>query len=303
MKERVVFFSDAIIAIILTIMVLELPIKYAANGALNYPSLFRAIGIYFISFCFVANVWFQTAYAFNAIDKVKNKTLVIYMLQLFSLSLVPSATRLLIEDTTQETLLIYGVLTLAVTFMVRRMVVSLTKQAIQEPSLQKRRVDELNRQDMFSLIARLVLLGVGWYFVEPVLIIYLILPILAFLQNIADREEDNFVEALTPEQRSMYFEDRGDSFRMAAKRYSQLLRESLKDGDNENRWSTLMDEWDKRINQEAVNKEEQLKQATDEKVKTKLDFELSQLKQQQQAINMQRQRLQQRAAKIKHHKE
>ncbi|MGG5319114.1 TMEM175 family protein [Enterococcus sp. AZ072] len=73
MKERVVLFSDAIIAIILTIMVLELPIKYAANGALNYASLFRAIGIYFISFCFVASVWFQMAYAFNAIEKVKNK--------------------------------------------------------------------------------------------------------------------------------------------------------------------------------------------------------------------------------------
>ncbi|MGX7182273.1 TMEM175 family protein [Enterococcus pallens] len=303
LKERVVLFSDAIIAIILTIMVLELPIKYGTNGALNYPSLFRAIGIYFISFCFVASVWFQMAYAFNAIEKVKNKILVVYMLLLFFLSLVPSATRLLIEDTTQETLLIYGVLTLIVTFTARRMAVSLTKQAIQDPSLQKRRVDELNRQDMFSLLARLVLLVIGWYLVEPVLIIYLILPILAFMQNVADREEDNFVETLTPEQRSMYFEDRGGDLRTAAKRYSQLLRESLKDGDNQNRWSSLMEEWDKRVNQELSTKEQQLNQATDEKEKAKLTFEVAQLKKQQQAISMQQQRYQQRAARVKHQKE
>ncbi len=35
MKERVVVFGDAIIAIILTIMVLELPIQYAVSGEFN----------------------------------------------------------------------------------------------------------------------------------------------------------------------------------------------------------------------------------------------------------------------------
>lgn len=35
MKERVVVFGDAIIAIILTIIVLELPIQTAANGAVD----------------------------------------------------------------------------------------------------------------------------------------------------------------------------------------------------------------------------------------------------------------------------
>ncbi|MGG5319115.1 hypothetical protein IGI49_003780 [Enterococcus sp. AZ071] len=179
------------------------------------------------------------------------------------------------------------------------MVVSLTKQAIQDSESQKRRVDELNRQDMFSLISRLVLLVIGWYLVEPVLIIYLILPILAFMQNVADREEDNFVETLTPEQRSMYFEDRGGDLRTAAKRYSQLLRESLKDGDNKNRWSALMDEWDKRVNQELSTKEQQLNQVTDAKEKAKLTFEVAQLKKQQQSIGMQRQRYQQRTARVR----
>ena len=134
MKERVVVFGDAIIAI-----------QTAANGAVDLYSLFGAVGIYFISFCFVANLWFQTGYAFNKINQVKNKDLVIYLLLLFFLSLVPSATRLLIEDTTKQTLLIYGVLTLNVTLVMRRLIVALTGQAIKDQEQRKRRISELNK--------------------------------------------------------------------------------------------------------------------------------------------------------------
>lgn len=158
MKERVVVFGDAIIAIILTIIVLELPIQTAANGVVDLYSLFRAVGIYFISFCFVANLWFQTGYAFNKIDQVKNKELVIYLLLLFFLSLVPSATRLLIEDTTKQTLLIYGVLTLIVTGIMRRLIVALTAQAFKEEKQRKRRINELNRQDLLAIGFRVLVL-------------------------------------------------------------------------------------------------------------------------------------------------
>lgn len=153
MKERVVVFGDAIIAIILTIIVLELPIQTAANGMVDMSSLFRAVGIYFISFCFVANLWFQTGYAFNKIEQVKNKDLVIYLL-LFFLSLVPSATRLLIEDTTKQTLLIYGVLTLIVTFVMRRLIVALTGQALTDNEQRNQRFHELNRQDLVAISFR-----------------------------------------------------------------------------------------------------------------------------------------------------
>ena len=60
MKERVILFSDAVIAIILTVMVVEFPVK-VVNGHIQLAPLFMTIGIYFISFCFVANIWFQTA--------------------------------------------------------------------------------------------------------------------------------------------------------------------------------------------------------------------------------------------------
>ena len=285
MKERVVVFGDAIIAIILTIIVLELPIQTAANGVVDMYSLFRAVGIYFISFCFVANLWFQTGYAFNKIDQVKNKDLVVYLLLLFFLSLVPSATRLLIEDTTKQTLLIYGVLTLIVTFVMRRLIVALTGQSLKDAEQRKRRVNELNRQDLLSIGFRIVVLIFGLFYVRPALIIYLILPILAFLQNIIDREEDNLIATLDDEQQADYFQDRNQVWGNPMRRYSTLLRDSMKaNGDYDpDRWKQIMSDWEGYINNEINQKKQQLS-SMNEHDKRRAENEIDRLEKQKQKM-------------------
>ncbi|MCD1024234.1 TMEM175 family protein [Enterococcus sp. SMC-9] len=288
LKERVLVFSDAIIAIILTIMVLEIPIKYASSGDIVWQTLLSAVGIYFISFCFVANLWFQTAYAFNRIEQVKNKSLVVYLLLLFFLSLVPAATRILIEDTTQQTVLIYGILTLIVTVLMRRLVTALTKQSITEINLQKRRVDELNRQDMLSFIARLIILIIGLVQVHVALVIYLALPILAFLQNMIDREEDRFVDTLDQTEQADYFADRNQIWGSSMKRYSKLLRDSLKDPNEKDgqQWEDIMKEWLGKVDQEIAMRQKAMKTAS--------THEQEHLQQEINRLQMQKSRLQER---------
>lgn len=288
LKERVLVFSDAIIAIILTIMVLEIPIKYASSGDIVWQTLLSAVGIYFISFCFVANLWFQTAYAFNRIEQVKNKSLVVYLLLLFFLSLVPAATRILIEDTTQQTVLIYGILTLIVTVLMRRLVTALTKQSITEINLQKRRVDELNRQDMLSFIARLIILIIGLFQVHVALVIYLALPILAFLQNMIDREEDRFVDTLDQTEQADYFADRNQIWGSSMKRYSKLLRDSLKDPNEKDgqQWEDIMKEWLGKVDQEIAMRQKAMKTAS--------THEQEHLQQEINRLQMQKSRLQER---------
>lgn len=288
LKERVLVFSDAIIAIILTIMVLEIPIKYASSGDIVWQTLLSAVGIYFISFCFVANLWFQTAYAFNRIEQVKNKSLVVYLLLLFFLSLVPAATRILIEDTTQQTVLIYGILTLIVTVLMRRLVTALTKQSITEINLQKRRVDELNRQDMLSFIARIIILIIGLFQVHVALVIYLALPILAFLQNMIDREEDRFVDTLDKTEQADYFADRNQIWGSSMKRYSKLLRDSLKDPNEKDgqQWEDIMKEWLGKVDQEIAMRQKAMKTAS--------THEQEHLQQEINRLQMQKSRLQER---------
>lgn len=289
MKERVVVFGDAIIAIILTIIVLELPIQTATNGAVDMVSLLRAVGIYFISFCFVANLWFQTGYAFNKIDQVKNKELVIYLLLLFFLSLVPSATRLLIDDTTKQTLLIYGVLTLIVTFVMRRLIVALTGQALKDEEQRKRRVNELNKQDLGAIAFRIVWLFLGMFFVKPTLIVYLVLPIMAFLQNIVDREEDSLIASLDDEQQADYFQDRNQVWGNSVRRYSTLLRDSMKanGGDDPDRWKQVMADWESHINHEIDKRQQQLS-SLDGTDKRRAENEIARLEKQKQKMAMQK---------------
>lgn len=289
MKERVVVFGDAIIAIILTIIVLELPIRTAANGAVDMYSLLRAVGIYFISFCFVANLWFQTGYAFNKIDQVKNKALVAYLLLLFFLSLVPSATRLLIEDTTKQTLMIYGILTLIVTLIMRRLIVALTEQSLKDEEQRKRRISELNKQDMLAISFRIVLLIFGNFFVRPALIIYLILPIMAFLQNIIDREEDNLVATLDDEQQADYFQDRNQVWGNSMRRYSSLLRDSLKANDDQDpdRWQQVMADWEGHISNEINERKQRLSSMNDHD-RRRTEAEISRLEKQKQRMTMQK---------------
>lgn len=286
MKERVIVFGDAIIAIILTIIVLELPIRYGTDGALNYPELFSAVGIYFISFCFVASVWFQSAYAFNKIEQVRNVTLVNYLLMLFFLSLVPSATKILIEDTTRETVLLYGIATLLISVINDRLLVSVTRQAQLEVSETKRRIDELNRQSLASLVARLILLGIGFFYVKIALIIYLILPILSFLQNIVDREEDRFVATLNPADQKDYFQKRNRVWGGTTKRYSDLLRNALKaaDTDDPAQWQSIIDDWQKNVDKELAQLEKRLDKTEDPQAKRKLEYELQQLQQLKQRL-------------------
>lgn len=288
LKERVLVFSDAIIAIILTIMVLEIPIKYASSGDIVWQTLLSAVGIYFISFCFVANLWFQTAYAFNRIEQVKNKSLVVYLLLLFFLSLVPAATRILIEDTTQQTVLIYGILTLIVTVLMRRLVTALTKQSITEINLQKRRVDELNRQDILSFIARIIILIIGLFQVHVALVIYLALPILAFLQNMIDREEDRFVDTLDQTEQADYFADRNQIWGSSMKRYSKLLRDSLKDPNEKDgqQWEDIMKEWLGKVDQEIAMRQKAMETAS--------THEQEHLQQEINRLQMQKSRLQER---------
>lgn len=289
MKERVVVFGDAIIAIILTIIVLELPIQTATNGAVDMYSLLRAVGIYFISFCFVANLWFQTGYAFNKIEQVKNKDLVVYLLLLFFLSLVPSATRLLIEDTTKQTLLIYGVLTLIVTLVMRRLIVALTSQSLKDEEQRKRRVNELNKQDMVSIGFRVIVLTFGLFYVRPALIIYLILPIMAFLQNIIDREEDNLLATLDDQQQADYFQDRNQVWGNSVRRYSTLLRDSMKaNGDHDpERWKQVMAVWEGHINNEINERKERLS-SLDGNDKRRVENEIDRLEKQKQRMAMQK---------------
>lgn len=90
-KNRVEAFSDGVIAIIITIMVLELKVPHdASTGALT--SLLPVFGSYVMSFIYVGIYWNNHHHLFHATSSINGKTLWANLHLLFWLSLIPFST-------------------------------------------------------------------------------------------------------------------------------------------------------------------------------------------------------------------
>ncbi len=96
-KNRLEAFSDGVMAIIITIMVLELEVP--KNPTLeSYTEMWPVFTSYAVSFLFVGLNWASHHHLFRTVSKVNNTVLWINMLNLFILSLVPFATATMGEN-------------------------------------------------------------------------------------------------------------------------------------------------------------------------------------------------------------
>lgn len=95
-KGRIEAFSDGVIAIILTIMILEIPVpdELTRTAILEFTG---SLGIYLVSFVIVASFWSQHRYLFDCFDRVGNKIILRNNMFLFFLSLMPLFTKWVIE--------------------------------------------------------------------------------------------------------------------------------------------------------------------------------------------------------------
>ena len=90
-KTRLEAFSDGVMAIIITIMVLELKVPEGATFSALRP-LIPVFGSYVLSFILVANFWNNHHHMFLATERVSGAVLWANMGFLFCLSLLPFAT-------------------------------------------------------------------------------------------------------------------------------------------------------------------------------------------------------------------
>jgi len=90
-KGRLEAFSDGVLAVIITIMVLELKVPHGADVAALRPVLPTFL-VYVLSFVHLAIYWNNHHHMLHAVQKVTGGTLWANMLLLFWLSLVPFVT-------------------------------------------------------------------------------------------------------------------------------------------------------------------------------------------------------------------
>ena len=90
-KDRLLAFTDGVIAIIITIMVLELKVPHGATFADLLPMMPDFLS-YLLSFTYVAIYWNNHHHMLQTVEKVNGPILLANMNLLFWLSLIPFAT-------------------------------------------------------------------------------------------------------------------------------------------------------------------------------------------------------------------
>ncbi|MCW3070188.1 MAG: hypothetical protein JWO44_78 [Bacteroidetes bacterium] len=90
-KTRLEAFSDGVIAIIITIMVLQLKIPHSTSWV-DIKPLFPVLTCYLMSFIMIGIYWGNHHHLIHAVEQVNSKMLWANMHLLFWLSLVPFAT-------------------------------------------------------------------------------------------------------------------------------------------------------------------------------------------------------------------
>lgn len=93
LKERFDTLSDAIIAIVMTILVLGITVPETSE---EIPSFMYQIGLYFISFFLVANIWYRRTRLAH-IEETNLKIVALDIIDHVLISLIPLMTRFVID--------------------------------------------------------------------------------------------------------------------------------------------------------------------------------------------------------------
>jgi len=93
---RLEAFSDGVIAVIITIMVLELKVP-EHDGAAAFRSIVPTLAIYALSFTFTGVYWINHHHLIHRTDQADERTLYANLFFLFSLSLMPFFTAYLLD--------------------------------------------------------------------------------------------------------------------------------------------------------------------------------------------------------------
>ena len=112
-KGRLEAFSDGVIAVIITIMVLELKVPHGADWAALHP-LWPVVTTYVLSYVYVGIYWTNHHHMLHATGRINGKILWANLHLLFWLSLVPFVTGWMGENHFAELpTSVYGVVMLA----------------------------------------------------------------------------------------------------------------------------------------------------------------------------------------------
>lgn len=183
-KGRMEAFSDGVIAIIITVMVLEFKVPRGDNLS-NLIPLLPTIFTYVISFVYLGIYWNNHHHMLSAVDKVNGASLWANLHLLFWLSLIPFATNWMGDSHfTQWPVILYGF----ILFMngVAYYILSRALLLAPNPKLKKALGNDI--KGIISLVIYILSIGMG--FINPTISIILFICV-GFIWFIPDKRMEH----------------------------------------------------------------------------------------------------------------
>lgn len=182
-KTRLEAFSDGVLAIIITIMVLELHAPHGADWEDLHPLVFSFLS-YVMSFIYIGIYWGNHHHLIHTVQQVNSKIIWANLHLLFWLSIIPFSTAWMGENSFEKLptcLYAFNLLICAIAYFILQNVIH------SEKHITGALADAMKKQErkgQLSLILYLVALGAAW--VLPSVSLFLIV-LVAILWLIPDR--------------------------------------------------------------------------------------------------------------------
>lgn len=192
-KNRLEAFSDGVIAIILTIMVLEMKVPHSTE----LSSLLGVIPVlisYVLSFIYIGIYWNNHHHLLHAVRKVDGLTLWANLHLLFWLSLLPFATGWMGENHFERyPVILYGIILLMTAIAYFLLVAALTRDPHTNPDVH--RALGRKRKELLSLLLYIAAIGIAFVDSGVAEAIYVLVAALWFipdrrLEQINSHQED-----------------------------------------------------------------------------------------------------------------
>ncbi|WP_086274594.1 hypothetical protein [Candidatus Enterococcus testudinis] len=118
---------------------------------------------------------------------------------------------------------------------------------------------------------------IAFFFPRFGLIIYLILPILGFLQNMIDLEEDTYIEQMNDDQRDYYLQQWRQPMGHSLARYRQILANGengrAEDFSDPQWWIQFNHNWQQQLENKLAETNRRLAASTNEQERAHLEME------------------------------
>lgn len=183
--QRVENFSDCVLSIIMTIMVLYVPVPESfALGAMR--TMLSSILVFFVSFFVVGSQWYRHLSLFSRIKEASGKLIWRNLLYLFFIALIPFFTKWVIQNP--------GSVAPAVCYSIVYLLVTLSEQLVfrclfDEIALEERKqFRDAGRFSLFRLLGIIVLFGgviiLSFFYPAVAIVFFIGIPVASSLLNI-----------------------------------------------------------------------------------------------------------------------